>query len=282
MPERRFCCEMNPDEPLAGTADVVDVWVMLEYRPVWRARAVADNALGPATRAWLERNLAALEVAGIRARPQFIRRPEIDTPEIHLMLGVPGRLLEFRGRGYRFLEALDLERIVREPERHPALLEPRYFVCTNGQRDLCCARFGLPAYAALREQVGERAWQVTHLGGHRFAPNMLVLPQGTLYGRVAPDAVPAFVGAVERGELAAGWLRGRTWYPQAVQAAEALTGRSDLRLLHVEGDDARLKVTFAGPAGRVVRCVVRAQDALDVLASCGDQATRPVHPWRAG
>ena len=70
---------------------------------------------------------------------------------------------------------------------------PQYFVCTNGQRDLCCARFGLPTYAALRERVGERVWQTTHVGGHRFAPNVLTLPQAALYGRVQPadvDAVP--------------------------------------------------------------------------------------------
>ena len=106
-------------------------------------------------------------------------------------------------------------------ERVPLETAPQYFVCTNGQRDVCCARFGLPTYAALRERVGGRAWQTTHLGGHRFAPNVLTLPQAALYGRVQPADTDEFVDAVERNGLAAKWLRGRTRYSPEVQAAEA-------------------------------------------------------------
>jgi hypothetical protein len=66
-------------------------------------------------------------------------------------------------------------------------------VCTNGRRDLCCARFGTPVYNYLKNEEpgfpGLRAWQSTHMGGHRFAANLLWLPQGVLYGRV--DALSA-------------------------------------------------------------------------------------------
>lgn len=284
MEPRAYCSESNIGEPLAGTADPVGAWLLLEYRPVWKAKAHDDNSLAPRTRQWLADALAGLARLGIRGRPQFIRQPEVDSAHTRFLLGLPGRLLAFSGVGYGFLESLDVAAIAADPAAAAGerLVAPQYFVCTNGQRDVCCARFGLPAHAALRERVGARAWQVTHLGGHRFAPNVLVLPQGALYGRVTPAAVPEFVAAVESDALAFPQLRGRTWQPKHVQAAEAFSGRSDLRLLHVDGDESRATVRFAAPDG-VVDVAVRRDDAgLSVLASCGDAEPGLVYPYRPG
>jgi len=278
---RTFCSQFNPAEPLAGTADTVGVWLLLEYRPVWKARALQDNGLAEHIRAWLERSVASLAQVGVRARPQFVRRPENEREQLSCLVGLPGTLLEFSGVGYDWLEGLDLSAVVRNPAASGGrvIAEPQYFVCTNGQRDVCCARFGLPSYAALRDRVGERAWQVTHLGGHRFAPNVLVLPQGALYGRVTPDAVPSFLDAVEADALAFAHLRGRSFQPAHVQAAEAFAGRSDLRLLHVDGDAARARVRFAAPDGVVEIGVARSAEGVQMQASCGDEATELVFPY---
>lgn len=280
MDDRVFCSQQNPAEPLAGTADPVGAWLMIEYRPVWKARVREDNSLAPATQAWIERTLADLAAAGIRARPQFVRQPEIDSDQVRVMLAMPGQLRVFAGTGYDFLESLDLAAVASgRLDFGRRETEPQYFVCTNGQRDLCCARFGLPTYAALREQVGARAWQVTHLGGHRFAPNVLVLPAGALYGRVVAASVPEFVATVEAGSLAFAHLRGRTYQPRHVQAAEAFIGRSDLRLLHVDGDEARARIRFATPDGSAEIAVRRAARGLPVIGSCGDSAAEPVFPF---
>src|SRR5207342_2614377 len=148
--------------------------------------------------------------------------------------------------------------------------------CTNGQRDVCCARFGLPTYAALREHVGERVWQTTHVGGHRFAPNVLTLPQAALYGRVQPGDVEEFVAAVENDRLATRWLRGRTRYAPEIQAAEAAlialgvdtTGEVSTQALA----DGAVRVAFGSRVARV-----RAGVPVDVQASCGAER-KPVAP----
>jgi hypothetical protein len=272
-----YCSEQAAAEPMAGTADRVDVWVLLEYRPAWKGRALEESQLAPAVRAWLERSVAALASAGLKARPQLIRQPEIDSNRVRLLVGVAECLLEFSGEGYDFLLDLDLAAVVDNPFSHRRLEEPHYFVCTNGQRDLCCARFGLPAYAALRERVGSRAWQVTHLGGHRFAPNVLVLPQGVLYGRVDGNALEDFVAGVEAGRLCFPLLRGRSVYPPPAQAAEAFSGRSDLRLRSVTVDGAVAQVIFDGPEGPVEVAVRRGEPVM-VLKSC-DAAPEPAHPY---
>lgn len=65
-------------------------------------------------------------------------------------------------------------------------------LCTHGSRDACCATFGFPMYLKMREsarhQPHTRVWRCSHLGGHRFAPTMLDLPSGRVWGLVDEPA----------------------------------------------------------------------------------------------
>ncbi len=276
---RQYCSQLNSAESMWGTAAQVDVWLLLEYKPAWQAKVLADNDLAEQTRSWLAQSISRLSEAGYRVRPQFVRQPELDRDDSRLLVAVSERLLEFSGTGYDFLQSLDLLEIVQNARAYPQLEQPRYFVCTNGQRDLCCSRFGLPSYAALRERLGDRVWQVSHLGGHRFAPNVLVLPAGVLYGRVDVDYVSEFLQATESNILDFSRLRGRSRYPAHVQAAEASLGVSGLKLLHVTGDDTAAEVTFATPQESLKVAVQRATQALPVLKSCGDDDAQPMYPY---
>lgn len=267
---RVYCSEAEPTEPLRGTTDTVDAWLCLEYRPPWRAKAIADNDLAEPIRRWLTAAVAAFADAGLKARPQFIRQPEREEEDTRLLVCLHGRTFRFAGRGYDFLKNLALDGMASLEAAGEELGEPQYLVCTNGQRDLCCARFGLPVYTALNERVGERAWQVTHLGGHRFAPNVLTFPDACLYGRVFSETVDEFVGTVESGRVDFPRLRGRSCYPPVVQAAEACLARQDLRLLHVEGDAADATVQFAIDGERVAVRVGREAHPQAVIKSCGE------------
>ena len=271
-----------------GTAEVVDVWLLLEYRPAWQAKAVTDNALGEAARRWLAQGIEALEAKGHKVRSQFIRQPEIDRVDTRLLVHHGGvlRVFESGGPGYRGLIRVPAEELLRGAAGE-RLEAPRYFVCTNGRRDLCCARFGLPLYNRLRERLGERVWQVTHLGGHRFAPNVLVLPQGMLYGRVGTGAdgasdelVEDFVTEVEAGGVPRRYLRGRARYPKPVQAAEGFAGRDGLEWVALEESGDHTKVTFDHQGKRLRVNVAPAAEPVPVLASCGDRHLKPAWPYR--
>ena len=272
MPERVYCSDVSlkSGEPLLGTAGQVDVWLLLEYKPVWRAKATDDNDLAAPMKAWLERTVAAYAAVGRKARPQFIRRPELDTTETSLFVGVGGELRHFAG-DYPAIAALDLTGT--DLDRFERVEEPQYFVCTNGQRDLCCARYGRPIYARLRELVGHRVWQTTHVGGHRYAPNVLVLPQGALYGRVFADEAEDFVATVEAGDLSVPHLRGRSAFPPAAQVAETLVAGA-LALRGIEGD----LVTFETCNGDASVRVRESDSAYEVIASCGKTETETVVP----
>lgn len=59
-------------------------------------------------------------------------------------------------------------------------------VCTHGRRDICCGSRGTALLGEVDEAAalppGTRLWATTHTGGHRFAPNAIVLPEGTVWG----------------------------------------------------------------------------------------------------
>lgn len=99
--------------------------------------------------------------------------------------------------------------------------EPIYLVCTHGRHDPCCASRGRPLVTRLAKERPGRVWQASHLGGCRFAPTVLVLPLGLMYGRFDPEDAEALVTATDAGEVLAGHLRGRIGHPPAAQAALA-------------------------------------------------------------
>jgi hypothetical protein len=96
--------------------------------------------------------------------------------------------------------------------------EPLYLVCAHGRRDVCCARFGAPLARALGPR-SPRVWETTHVGGHRYAANLVILPHGLYYGPVDETAAGAAVDAYQRGEIAPGRYRGRAGQPRAEQEA---------------------------------------------------------------
>jgi len=270
--EREYCADLclASGEPMLGTATRVDVWLLLEYTPAWKPKALEDNELAPETRAWIERTVADIEKTGRIARAQFVRRPDRDAGQTVLFVAEDERLLRFEGEGHRQIQDLDIGSADLEE-----VAAPHYFVCTNGQRDLCCARYGLPLYEALDGLVAERVWQTTHLGGHRFAPNVLVLPQGAIYGRVFPDDAADFTALLEADEMPVKHLRGRSAYPPEAQVAETLVEGGG-RLVAVDGG----RVTFDTDDGVCAVRVERAESPYEVIASCGKTETEAVFPWR--
>jgi hypothetical protein len=274
-------------EPLWGTADQVDAWILLEYRGEWTQQAIVDNDLDAKTNDWLKQTLRNCFALGLRPRPLFIRQPEISREGVTVMLCLCGRiqplLFRFDVGGHAEIAHLDLGRCAADPARfvQAAWHDPQYLVCANARRDQCCARYGVPVYMALRERLGERIWQCTHVGGHRFAPNVLKLPDGALFGRVNVGDIGAFIAVVESGGVPARWLRGRTAYPFHVQAAEAMLGdrHAPAKLLGEEAlAEDRWRVRFEQNGGERELHVGLAEPK-EILASCRDVAPKPVRSF---
>src|SRR3954466_14762033 len=109
---------------------------------------------------------------------------------------------------------------------------PVFLVCTHGGHDACCALRGRPLARAMPAPGPADVWECSHLGGDRFAANVVVLPHGFYYGQVPGDGAE-LVRAHERGQVALPWLRGRAGVPPAGQAAQH-HARGELGLLGLD------------------------------------------------
>jgi hypothetical protein len=112
-------------------------------------------------------------------------------------------------------------------------------VCTHGKHDRCCALYGRPLYDALADELEpEWVWQSTHVGGDRFAGNLVCLPHGLYYGRLDGTAAATALDELLADRVYLEPYRGRSCHPFAVQAAEravredtGLLGLDDLELV---------------------------------------------------
>jgi hypothetical protein len=91
-------------------------------------------------------------------------------------------------------------------------------VCTNGKRDQCCAVRGRPVAAAIAA-AGWDTWECSHLGGHRFAATIMLLPTGDMFGWLDPDSATGVMRRFDAGQLTLSHYRGRCGQPVPVQAA---------------------------------------------------------------
>jgi hypothetical protein len=225
MAERFRCATASAalGEPCYGTASQVRRWILVEQPGAWGADAIGESRL-PADVAGALR--VAAKSAG--ARLLLIRRHGRSAPSelsCFAVVSTPGIR---RVERLTFADPAELLAVDWTPLRRFAPVdgephdEPLYLVCTNGKHDACCAEFGRPVAAVLAAEVGDAVWEVSHVGGDRFAATLVCLPDGLYYGRVDPGNAVGLVRAHRAGRLDLEHLRGRSSSPFAAQAAEHL------------------------------------------------------------
>lgn len=257
-------------EPLAGTATEGKRWLLLEIRGGWGRDAVADSGLPPEV---------ATALAEFPGKSILVRRPE----RRRGITVIRAEVDETGGSAVR----QELESLAELPsalsEEGERISGAIVLVCAHGRRDACCARLGPPLFSALRPHYEPgRLWQSSHLGGHRFAPNVLVLPAGVQLGRIPVGRAAEVAALLDDGRIPLDLYRGRTIYAPPVQAAEICVrtatgcdGITALSLVSVDGP----YVTFSTPAGeRTVQVTEERGAALPV--SCGAEPESPVR-WVA-
>ena len=205
----------------------------------------------------------------------------------------PGRASEDTRRRWMLVDTRDAARSIRcgEFSEEAELLElpfdgsrgrldpsPLYLVCSHGRHDPCCGERGRPMVASLAARRPEQVWQASHLGGCRFAPTVLVLPLGVMYGRVPPFAAADLVAAAEAGEVLGGLFRGRIGIPPAAQAA---IGFAHERLAMPRVQDVSLVSTTAIDGATVVVRIDSPGGSLRHHRGADTHRCHRAHLWRA-
>ena len=220
-------------EPLAGTASQVRRWLLVEDPGPWGYDAVAHNhvpaPLFDQLRAW-SRSVAA-RVVLIRRGPKRV----VGARKMFLVASTP------TSRWMSEMTSDDLEALVTVDndafaagrgipgERRKGL----YLVCTHGRHDRCCSIEGNPVSRRMCSRFPEDAWECSHIGGDRFAANVVYLPGGAYFGRLSPEGAVKVTEDYEAGLLDLDHFRGWSPWPFSVQAAE-IAARKEFDLVAID------------------------------------------------
>ena len=178
-------------DPLVGSAPQARGWLLLEHPGPWPIDAVAGSGIDPGM-------LAALTGRAVESatRILLVRRPgrlAPDAPRRWILVGLDG---DTRSGPWRHDDDLAAAAAALDGDQSALSdLGPILLVCTHGVHDTCCALRGRPVAAALAARWPDQVWECSHVGGDRFAPNVVVLPDGFYYGNLDPETA---VGTVQR------------------------------------------------------------------------------------
>ncbi|MEH2169739.1 MAG: sucrase ferredoxin [Nostoc sp.] len=213
----RFCSlvsKANGEDPI-GTAGTCDHWLIMEIPQPWPEEVFEEN---PAIRSLMGLFEELVFKHGIKLKPMLI------APDREYSHAGFTRLFYYYRPAKLFSQFEKQEFVV--PESEAAALVTAIFkqlmqqpndlskfqqyqqqtshirelmVCTHTQVDLACGRFGTPIYRRLRKEYAPscngklRVWQTTHIDGHQFAPTLVDLPQGCLWGHLESDVLDLLV-----------------------------------------------------------------------------------------
>ncbi|MCW2739365.1 sucrase ferredoxin [Nocardioides sp.] len=258
MTFRCAAASLAREDDLAGTASTVRSFLLVEHGGSWGSDALRDARLPAGLGEHLARSGRAANVRVLLVRRPGRRADGTGARVFAARAAGPDSWLETAALG-SLDEVRDLDLAALGAGRSVGLArhdEPVIAVCTHGRHDACCAERGRPV--ALTLAAGRHAdavWECSHIGGDRFAGNVLVLPRGLYYGRVDPDSALAMADATADGRVSLDHLRGRSDLSMPVQAAEidvrrrlGLTGLDDVRVssARTEGDVTVVAVEAAG------------------------------------
>ncbi|WIV55477.1 sucrase ferredoxin [Amycolatopsis sp. 2-2] len=240
-------------------------WLLIEQPGAWAPDALETVV----AEAFPDHLLDAARQAGLR--PLLIRKPGRHAR----VPGAPRTVFVASGRpGRRWLERLevtdlaelanlDLEAVAAGRGGHGTPVPgPLFLVCTHGSKDMCCAVYGRPVVTGLTQNHPGLVWEVSHVGGDRWAGNLLTVPDGFLHGGLGAAEAELVAKEALAGNVRLEHLRGRTSADSSwEQFAEiAVRGRTGLRGLdaveavasYTDGDTRRVVVAAGRQTYEVV------------------------------
>ena len=193
MAFRCAAASLARNEPRVGTASTVRAYLLVENAGPWGGDALQDSRLPERRQGRPAGGVGAHRGAGAAHPTTPARAPA--GPGVRVFAAyadaVSPWLETTTVASPEVLLDLDLDALGagRSPGLTPAD-GSLFCVCTHGRHDACCAERGRPTAAALTHSHPDETWEVSHIGGDRFAPNMLVLPEGLYYGGVTAESAP--------------------------------------------------------------------------------------------
>ncbi|MGA8978634.1 MAG: sucrase ferredoxin, partial [Pedococcus sp.] len=163
-------------DSLSGSAAPARRWLLVEHDGPWLPAALDspgfEGGIGAALHA------AAMAVHG---RALLIRRPgRRPHRAVRAWAVVDHGGMQQWGSWRNPQDLLVAAEVMRSGPKPPPTARagstpPLLLVCAHGRHDVCCAIRGRPVVEALSARWADRTWECSHIGGDRFAPNVLLL-----------------------------------------------------------------------------------------------------------
>jgi hypothetical protein len=268
-------------EPLHGTATHAVHWIGIELPGAWRHDGVMDEGLDATLRSWIAQQHHRPDTKVVFIKQRGRRGRDVVYGNVER-----GRVHRFSLSHWQDLDAIPWEGLRAGTHDEGLTTDQPIFVCTHSTRDHCCGLRGAALTRALAQHAPGQVWQSSHLGGHRFAPTLVTLPTGWMFGRVGLDEAQALVRGCDAGHIydIERW-RGDVRHPAPGQAAlaEAMKRTGDLvpsayKVLHVTPQADRYDVAVQRSGERARATVSRAPIGHAAPPSCGAPPT-PIVAW---
>ena len=191
-----FCANLSraAGEDIISSASTYETYIFVECPYPWAAKILDSKHLPVNLRAVVE------EIQDTQRSVRFLlmtadKYQDKDETKVIIFQRKPGfsdgyHKFEFTAEHIEKVASILRNIFISKTQTLPSMKSKvrDFFICTHGSRDRCCARYGYPFYrqalamAADLDLENVRFWQVSHIGGHRFAPTMISFPDGRYYG----------------------------------------------------------------------------------------------------
>ncbi|HVX19297.1 MAG TPA: sucrase ferredoxin [Acidimicrobiales bacterium] len=269
-----------------GTANQVLGWVVVEWPLPWppKVEAVAELATVRDRAADLGYRLQLAHHLDARVAPHRVLVAHRDRGPFRAFdvqawsLGDRGGLDSAERRDA--LAALTLDALTGAVPSDPSVDLPRLLVCSHGARDVCCGSFGTHLASDLAAaRPGLEIWRTSHLGGHRFAPTALSLPDGNLWAHLDVETAAGVADRSLDPAVAATHYRGcSATRPEAQLAERAALMAEGWSVFDAERETgAEPDAEASDGTGRLAWCVVRRRDGTATRYEGRVSVNREIH-----
>lgn len=191
--ELKFCSKLalSEGEPIDGTAPEKDSAIFLPaQKKIWHRNSGKDT---------LQRFSKTTDLVKFISKfnnPLICFYNPNEHTKDHIFVADSSAIVCFTNSGYHI-------------EREVKWL---YAICTDGKKDVCCAKFGIPIAQAFLKVCKRDQFSVTfetsHIGGCRFAATAVCFPSGNSYGRIHLESVSRIKKAEECKSIDTNIFRG--------------------------------------------------------------------------
>ncbi|HLO83715.1 MAG TPA: sucrase ferredoxin [Nostocaceae cyanobacterium] len=202
-----FCSDYSRQigEELIGSATNYQTYILVECPPPWISAAFNSK--------WVPDNLRVLveEVQKAKLPIRFLLIANDESHQVDSTTLLIYQQQECLSQGYKKQEFRlpNIEQVAGVVRKWLSGKNSDYaietnitrdiLVCTHGNHDKCCARYGNPFYFYASKTIADlklehvRLWRSTHFGGHRFAPTAIDFPDGRYYGLLEQESLSAIL-----------------------------------------------------------------------------------------